>query len=109
MGLPQAERTDDEVYASVRDLVTRQLPPDTGPLTPTLPLHEAGLTSLGTIATMVAIETEFGVTFPEELITPDTFHNLTTLTRAVASMPAARKAAADAAPGTPAGTDDAAV
>ncbi|MEV7124671.1 phosphopantetheine-binding protein [Streptomyces sp. NPDC093260] len=108
MGLPRAERTDDEVYASVRDLVTRQLPPDAGPLTPALPLHEAGLTSLGTVATMVAIEAEFGVTFPEELVNPATFHDLTSLTSAVASMLAARKAAADA-PGTSAGADDAVI
>ncbi|MGW5331448.1 phosphopantetheine-binding protein [Streptomyces bauhiniae] len=108
MGLPQAERTEDEVYASVRDLVTRQLPPDTGPLTPDLPLREAGLTSLGTVATMVAIETEFGVTFPEELVTPATFHDLTSLTSAVAAMLAARKAAPDT-PGTGAGADDAVV
>ncbi|MFE9833325.1 phosphopantetheine-binding protein [Streptomyces halstedii] len=108
MGLPRAERTDDEVYASVRALVARHLPPDTGPFTPALPLHEAGLTSLGTVATMVAIETEFGVTFPEELVTPATFHNLTSLTSAVASMLATWKAAADA-PGTGAGADDAAV
>jgi acyl carrier protein len=87
MSTAQSGRTGDTLSATVRDLVARQLPGATGAgLSPDLPLREAGLDSLRTVATLVAIEDEFGLQLPDELITPETFHSLRTLTAAVASV-----------------------
>lgn len=80
-----AGRTGDALSETVRDLVARQLPDAVGiDLTPDLPLREAGLNSLGTVATLVAIENEFGLSLPDELITPETFHSVRTLAAALA-------------------------
>ncbi|GGU75265.1 hypothetical protein GCM10010211_46610 [Streptomyces albospinus] len=82
-----AGRTGDALSETVRDLVARQLPDAVGTdLTPELPLHDAGLNSLGTVATLVAIENEFGLSLPDELITPETFHSVRTLAAALASV-----------------------
>lgn len=80
-------RTGDALSETVRDLVARQLPDTAGvDLTPDLPLRDAGLNSLGTVATLVAIESEFGLSLPDELITPETFHSVRTLAAALASV-----------------------
>ncbi|MEV6564949.1 phosphopantetheine-binding protein [Streptomyces kronopolitis] len=77
--------TGDALRETIRALVARQLPDEGGrELTPDLPLREAGLNSLGTVATLVAIEGEFGIGLPDELVTPETFHSVRTLTAAVA-------------------------
>lgn len=82
-----AGRTGDALGETIRDLVARQLPDEGGrELTPDLPLRDAGLNSLGTVATLVAIESEFGLSLPDELVTPETFHSVRTLTAAVASV-----------------------
>ncbi|ARF53452.1 phosphopantetheine-binding protein [Streptomyces gilvosporeus] len=83
----RAGRTGDALRETVRDLVARQLPDAVGTdLTPDLPLREAGLNSLGTVATLVAIENEFGLSLPDELMTPETFHSIRTLAAALASV-----------------------
>ncbi|WP_432145498.1 phosphopantetheine-binding protein [Streptomyces sp. bgisy084] len=83
----RAGRTGDALSETVRELVARQLPDAAGAaLTPDLPLRDAGLNSLGTVATLVAIESEFGLSLPDELITPETFHSIRTLTTALASV-----------------------
>ncbi|GAO10189.1 phosphopantetheine-binding protein [Streptomyces lydicamycinicus] len=82
-----AGRTGDALRETVRDLVARQLPDAVGgDLSPDLPLREAGLSSLGMVATLVAIESEFGVSLPDDLITPETFHSLRTLATALAPV-----------------------
>ncbi|MEU5634082.1 phosphopantetheine-binding protein [Streptomyces rishiriensis] len=87
MSTAPAGRTGDTLSATVRDLVARQLPGAAGDgLSPDLPLRDAGLDSLRTVATLVAIEDEFGLQLPDELITPETFHSLRTLTAALASV-----------------------
>jgi acyl carrier protein len=87
MSTAPADRTGDTLSATVRDLVARQLPGGAGDgLSPDLPLRDAGLDSLRTVATLVAIEDEFGLQLPDELITPETFHSLRTLTAALASV-----------------------
>lgn len=82
-----AGRTGDALSETIRALVARQLPDEGGrDLTPDLPLREAGLNSLGTVATLVAIESEFGLSLPDELVTPETFHSVRTLAAAVTSV-----------------------
>ena len=60
-------------------------------------LHAAGLSSYGTVELMVAIEEEFGVEFPDALLTRETFGSIASVAAAVSSLfgdPAARMDAA---------------
>jgi acyl carrier protein len=63
-------------------------------------LHAAGLSSYGTVELMVRIEEEFGVEFPDALLTRATFGSVDSMAAAVASLlerggaPAARADAA---------------
>ena len=49
-------------------------------------LHVAGLSSYGTVELMVAIEGEFGVEFPDALLTRATFGSIDSVAAAVASL-----------------------
>ncbi len=49
-------------------------------------LHEAGLSSYGTVELMVALEGEFGVEFPDHLLTRATFASINSVADAVASL-----------------------
>ena len=49
-------------------------------------LHAAGLSSYGTVELMVAIEEEFGVEFPDKLLTRATFGSVEALAAAVSSL-----------------------
>lgn len=61
-------------------------------------LHAAGLSSYGTVELMVAIEEEFGVEFPDKLLTRATFGNVEALAAAVSSL-VGDAALAEAEPG----------
>lgn len=60
-------------------------------------LHEAGLSSYGTVELMVAIEEEFGVEFPDTLLTRATFSSIDSVAAAVADLLGRPAAARDAA------------
>lgn len=49
-------------------------------------LHAAGLSSYGTVELMVAIEDEFGVEFPDTLLTRATFGSIDSVAAAVATL-----------------------
>ncbi|MCP2351253.1 acyl carrier protein [Nonomuraea roseoviolacea] len=49
-------------------------------------LWELGMESLAMVGVMVAVEDEFGVEFPDELLTRDTFRSLAVITDAVVSL-----------------------
>ncbi|MBB4688782.1 phosphopantetheine-binding protein [Amycolatopsis jiangsuensis] len=84
-----AGRTGDALVAALRELVLRQLPATEAELGPDSPLREAGLTSLRTVATLVAIEDALGRDLPPELITAETFGSLRTLAAAIEPVAAA--------------------
>lgn len=56
----------------------------------TTPLGTYGLDSLASIALMMEIEDTFDVTFPDELMTGQTFETLTSLWEAVGTLLSAR-------------------
>ncbi|UOX92976.1 phosphopantetheine-binding protein [Amycolatopsis sp. FBCC-B4732] len=95
MGNALAGRTGDALVAALRELVLRQLPATAADLGPDSPLGEAGLTSLRTVATLVAIEAGLGAELPPELITPDTFRSVRTLAAAIEPVAAAAGPARD--------------
>lgn len=49
-------------------------------------LWELGMESLTMVGVMLAVEEEFGVEFPDSLLTRDTFRSLTAITDAVMSL-----------------------
>ncbi|MGJ5065821.1 phosphopantetheine-binding protein [Bradyrhizobium oligotrophicum] len=56
-------------------------------------LVDIGLTSLDMVNLMLALESEFDFTIPQELITPENFQSVATLERLVSGQLAAAKAA----------------
>ena len=56
------------------------------PLQDGMDLHEAGLSSYGTVELMVALEGEFGVEFPDRLLTRATFGSINSIAEAVSSL-----------------------
>ena len=49
-------------------------------------LYDAGLSSLATVNVMLAIEEEFGVEFPDRLLTRRSFQSVSALTDVVAGL-----------------------
>lgn len=80
------ERT--RVERRVRDLLAGRavLPGVIESVEPGADLWELGMESLAMVGVMVAVEDEFGVEFPDELLTRDTFRSLAAVTDAVVSL-----------------------
>ena len=74
--------------AKIRALPERLSEFPTGPdaLREDADLHVAGLSSYGTVELMAAIEEEFGVEFPDGLLTRATFGSIESIAAAVASL-----------------------
>lgn len=87
------------VKAKIRALLERigEFPTGADVLPDGADLHAAGLSSYGTVELMVAIEAEFGVEFPDALLTRATFGSIEALAAAVASLRDAAAAHRDAA------------
>jgi acyl carrier protein len=49
-------------------------------------LYRAGMKSFATVQLMMSIEDEFGIEFPEEMLTRDTFRSIAAMERAVSSL-----------------------
>lgn len=60
--------------------------PSAGALADDADLHAAGLSSYGTVELMVALESEFGVEFPDGLLTRATFGSVASLAAAVGGL-----------------------
>ena len=74
--------------AKIRALLERlnEFPAGADVLRDDADLHAAGLSSYGTVELMVAIEEEFGVEFPDALLTRATFGSIDSVSAAVASL-----------------------
>ena len=77
--------------AKIRSLLERlgEFPATADALADGADLHAAGLSSYGTVELMVAIEEEFGVEFPDTLLTRATFGSIESVAAAVSSLVAA--------------------
>lgn len=49
-------------------------------------LYDAGLTSHASVSVMLALEDTFGVEFPDEMLSKETFTSIASITAAVASL-----------------------
>ncbi|MFI7635078.1 acyl carrier protein [Nonomuraea sp. NPDC049400] len=80
------ERT--HVERRVRDLLARRavLPGVIESVEAEADLWELGMESLAMVGVMVAVEDEFGIEFPDELLTRETFRSLAVITDAVMSL-----------------------
>jgi acyl carrier protein len=56
-------------------------------------LYEAGLSSLSTVKILMAIESEFGIELPDDMLTRDLFRSVDSLSRAVTGLLSGRAAA----------------
>jgi acyl carrier protein len=56
-------------------------------------LYEAGLSSLSTVKILMAIESEFGIELPDDMLTRDLFSSVDSLSRAVTGLLSGRAAA----------------
>lgn len=76
------------VKAKIRSLLQRlgEVPAGHETLVDDADLHEAGLSSYGTVELMVAIETEFNIEFPDALLTRATFGSIASIAAAVSSL-----------------------
>jgi acyl carrier protein len=78
----------DELLDTVAAAAARHLPPDGRDQLrdPDSELRTLGLDSLRVVAFMVDLEATCDITFPAELLVPDTFHSIRTVATAVASL-----------------------
>lgn len=74
--------------AKIRALLERlgEFPAGPDALRDDADLHAAGLSSYGTVELMMAIEGEFGVEFPDALLTRATFGSIESVAAAVSSL-----------------------
>lgn len=63
-------------------------------------LYDAGLSSYGTVDLMIALETRFGIAFPDELLTRDTFETIGSIAAIVTQLRSTAAADAAGAPAT---------
>lgn len=74
----------DAITSTVLDLVHKEL--RTSDLDVDTPLTEAGLTSVRSVALLVALEQTFVAEFPSDLVVPAIFHSVRTMADAVRSV-----------------------
>lgn len=63
-------------------------------------LYEAGLSSFGTVELMVALENDFGIQFPDSLLTRETFESISSISAALERLQQANQAGAGSGRGT---------
>ena len=79
-----ASDTNDRIRA-ILDRVGR-LPVPAVELRDDSDLHDAGLTSFGTVELMLSLEDEFGVEFPEDLVVRARFSSIDAIARTIGLM-----------------------
>ena len=69
----------------IREIVGRvgRLPVPVTTLADDSDLHDAGLTSFGTVELMLSLEEDFGIEFPEEMITRARFSSIAAISETV--------------------------
>jgi acyl carrier protein len=59
---------------------------DVGQLSDSADLYDAGMTSLATVTLMLALENEFGVEFPDNMLSRSLFESVDSIAAAIASL-----------------------
>lgn len=74
--------------AEIRGIVIEeaQLPIDAQQISDTMNLDDAGLTSLGRMNVILALEDRFQITFPDEMMTRNNFANIAAVSKTVNAL-----------------------
>lgn len=80
--MPKTENMIEDILA----IVAEQFPDSRGSLNSDSDLYDLGLDSTSAIELMVALETKFGIAFPDSLIDESTFATPAMLHRAIVSV-----------------------
>ena len=82
---PESDSATRVEMAQIRQLVAEhgRLAVDVQALPEEADLHDAGLSSFASVQLMLALEDEFGIEFPERLLSRATFRSLAALRAAV--------------------------
>jgi len=79
--------TRQEIFARISQLIAAAMPgSDPGSLKETTDLYDLGLDSTTAVGLMLEIEDQFGLTFPDSLITDTTFQTPGALSTAVETI-----------------------
>jgi acyl carrier protein len=84
---------DDTILDQLRTILREQgtLPGGTDNLAPDTDLYAAGLTSLASVDLMLAIEQNFGVSFPDEALSRRTFSSIGSIAAVIERLMPQRK------------------
>jgi acyl carrier protein len=76
------------VIVTIRNVLNQdgKLPVDISTLSDDADLYQAGLTSHASVNVMLALEDEFDVEFPDELLRKSTFESVTSIRSALTSL-----------------------
>lgn len=75
---------DEQIRRIVKDHARLSVDVDTLP--PDADLYEAGMTSHASVSLMLALEDEFDVEFPDEMLTRDAFSSIGAIERALRGL-----------------------
>ena len=85
---PCASAAGDDIAAKIRQILKNhgRLGADVETLTVTDDLYSAGMTSHANVNVMLALESEFDVEFPDEMLKRGTFDSIGSIRKAVTSL-----------------------
>jgi len=83
-----SQQTTDHVTDRIRGVLEQhaRLATPPGTLTDGADLYQAGLTSLASVNVMLALETEFGVEFPDHMLTRAVFASIAAIRTALRQL-----------------------
>jgi acyl carrier protein len=85
---PVRSDVEDRVRSVIKEQA--QLGVDADELEPTSDLYEAGMTSRASVSVMLALESEFGIEFPDSMLRRDVFESIEAIGAAVRQLVAGR-------------------
>ncbi len=80
--------TDTELVPSIRDILNQHGRMAVDALSEADDLYNAGLTSLATVAVMLALEDKFNVEFPDTMVGRKTFKSIESIVEAITQLAA---------------------
>lgn len=83
--------TTTDLAPRIRRVLTEHagLSSPAGQLAPEADLYQAGMTSYASVNVMLALEGEFGVEFPDQMLTRNVFNSITSIQSALEELMAA--------------------
>jgi acyl carrier protein len=84
----------DTLTSEIRRLLNQHggLSVDAGTLGVNDDLYSAGMSSFAAVDVMLALEDEFGITFPDEMLKPELLQSIRSIAESVATLPSSSSA-----------------